>query len=96
MRRHVILAVGVVVVGASKNSLRKEIKAMLRRPRMLRQPPRTATFGLISMKGIGLLLRLHTCDFNIEAKMKSLFTNKRFALNEKFHRNASKFAIFYV
>ena len=22
------------------------------------------------MKGIGLLLRLHTCDFNIEAKMK--------------------------
>ena len=25
-----------------------------------------------------------------------LFRNKRFALNEMFHRNASKFAIFYV
>ena len=26
----------------------------------------------------------------------SLFRNKRFALNEMFQRNASKFAIFYV
>ena len=46
---------------------------LLRRPRMLHQPPTrtTATFCLISMKGIGLLLlRLHTCDLHFEAKMK--------------------------
>ena len=29
-------------------------------------------------------------------KYLSLFINKRFALNEMFQRNASKFAIFYV
>ena len=29
-------------------------------------------------------------------KLDTLFINKRFALNEMFQRNASKFAIFYA
>ena len=33
---------------------------------------------------------------SVEVNNKTLFINKRFALNKMFHQNASKFAIFYV
>ena len=51
-----------------------------------------------------LLLAKTGCVYYIQANISqflnldsgTLFRNKRFALNEMFQRNASKFAIFYV
>ena len=40
--------------------------------------------------------KLLICIVEFFVPAPSLFINKRFALNEMFQRNASKFAIFYV
>ena len=41
-------------------------------------------------------LALLQCVYKKPFRSRSLFINKRFALNEMFQRNASKFAIFYM
>ena len=46
-------------------------------------------FSLVTMNSFPRIFQARELDY-------SLFINKRFALNEMFQQNASKFAIFYV
>ena len=52
--------------------------------------------GMTKVSKNTCFLRVIFCFVQESCSFLPLFRNKRFALNEMFQRNASKFAIFYV